>query len=318
MRAAMRETYGSPDVIEIREIDKPAIADDDVLVRVRATSLNRADSYLLEGPPMVRATNGLRKPKHSLGTDFAGTVDAVGPKVMKFRVGDDVYGGRTGSFAEFVAVPQDRAIAPKPADMTFEEAAALPIAAITALQGIRDKANVQPAQSVLVNGASGGVGTYSVQIAKAFGAEVTSVCSTRHVEIASSLGSDRVVDYVHEDFTQSGDLYDVIFDVAGNRSWSDCKRVLKPDGIFVVVGAPRSHPLRHVAKMFLVGKLPGSRRVVFFVAKIIRADLDALRELVESGKVKSVIDRRYGFDDIADAYRYLGQGHAQGKVVVTT
>ena len=318
MKAAVRERYGPPDVVQISEVDRPTLGDDDVLVRVRAASLNRADWYTLKGPLIVRVTNGLRRPKTVLlGTDYAGTVEAVGANVKQFRAGDDVFGGRTGSFAEYVSVPQDRAIAPKPANASFEEAAALPIAAITALQGFRDKTQLRAGQKVLINGASGGVGTFGVQVAKALGAEVTAVCSTRNVESARSLGADRVIDYTREDFTRSGQRYDVIFDVAGSRSWSNCRRVLAPDGVFVVVGAPSSHPLRHVAKMLLAGKLPGSQKVVFFVAKITQADLNALKELVESGKVKSVIDRRYDLADIADAYRYLGEGHAQGKVVVT-
>jgi len=315
MKAATRTTYGPPDVLELSEVERPVPADGEVLVRVRAVSVNPADWYILNGPLMVRISSGLRAPKTNfLGTDYAGTVEAAGVGVKPFRVGDEVFGGRTGAFAEYVCVPHDRGIALKPANMSFEEAAALPIAAITALQGLRDKARLRSGQKVLVNGASGGVGTYAVQIAKALGADVTGVCSTRNVEIARSLGADRVIDYTREDFTSSGERYDIIFDVAGNRSWSDCKRVLEPHGTLVVVGAPKSHPLRHVVGMVLAGRLSRGRTASFFVAKITHADLDALRELVESGKVRSVIDRRYELDDIADAYRY---GHAQGKVVVT-
>jgi NADPH:quinone reductase-like Zn-dependent oxidoreductase len=318
VKAATRQRYGGPGVIEIRELDKPPIGDDDILVRVRAVSINRADWYTLKGPLIVRISNGLGAPKTNLlGIDYAGTVEAVGPSVTRFREGDDVFGGRTGSFAEYVSVPQDRAIAVKPEHMSFEEAAALPIAAITALQGLRDKANLEPGQKVLVNGASGGVGTYSVQLAKAFGAEVTGVCSTGNVEIVRSLGADHVIDYTHDDFTLSDERYDVIFDVAGSRSWSECRRVLEPDGVFVVVGAPASHPLRHVATMLIAGRLRGRQKVVFFVAKITQADLNVLRELVESGKLRSVIDRQYPLGDIADAYRYFGEGHPQGKVVAT-
>jgi NADPH:quinone reductase-like Zn-dependent oxidoreductase len=318
MKAAVRDRYGPPEVVEIREVDKPVPADDEVLVRVRAASVNPADWYTLTGPLVARIPNGLRKPKTDrLGTDFSGTVEAVGKSVTRFRPGDDVFGGRTGAFAEYVSVPQDRGIALKPANTTFEEAAALPIAAVTALQGLRDKAQLRSGQKVLVNGASGGVGTYAVQIANSFGANVTGVCSTRNVELARSLGAERVVDYTREDFTRSGERYRVLFDVAGSRSWSDYRRVLEPDGILVVVGAPRSHPLRHVVKMLLAGRFRGSQKTVFFVAKITQADLDVLRELVESGQVKSVVDRRYELPDIAEAYRYLGAGHAQGKIVVT-
>ena len=318
MKAATRTTYGPPDVLELREVERPVPADGEVFVRVRASSVNPADWYILNGPLMARISSGLRAPKTNLlGADYAGTVEAAGVGVTPFRVGDEVFGGRTGAFAEYVCVPHDRGIALKPANMSFEEAAALPIAAITALQGLRDKARLRAGQKVLVNGASGGVGTYAVQIAKALGAEVTGVCSTRNVEIARSLGADRVIDYTREDFTVSGEQYDVIFDVAGNRSWSECKRVLEPHGTLVLVGAPKRHPLRHIVGMVLAGRLSRGRKAVFFVAKITHADLDALRELVESGKVRSVIDRRYELDDIADAYRYLGDGHAQGKVVVT-
>jgi NADPH:quinone reductase-like Zn-dependent oxidoreductase len=318
MKAATRTRYGPPEVIELRELDKPSVAEDEVLVRVRAVSVNAADWYTLNGPVMVRMTSGLRRPKtQKLGTDYAGTVEAAGANVTKFRAGDEVFGGRTGAYAEFVTVPQDRAIAPKPENMSFEEAAALPIAAVTALQGLRDKAKVQPGQKVLVNGASGGVGTYAVQIAKALGAEVTAVCSTPNVDVAQSLGADHVIDYTRDDFTRRGERYDVLCDVAGSRSWSEYKRVLAPDGVFVVVGAPRSHPLRHVASMLVNGRLRGRQKVVFFVAKIDRASLDALRELAESGKLRSVIDRRYDLDHIADAYRYFGAGHARGKIVVT-
>jgi len=318
MKAIVRDRYGPPDVLELRELDKPALADNDVLVRVRAASVNPADWYTLTGPFMARIPNGLRKPKSNrLGTDLAGTVEAVGGSVTQFRPGDDVFGARTGALAEYVSVPEDRVLVPKPTNLTFEEAASVPIAAITALQGLRDKARVQAGQRVLVNGASGGVGTYAVQIAKVLGAEVTGVCSTRNVELARSLGADRVIDYTREDFTREDERYDVIFDVAGNRTWADFRRVLKPHATLVVVGAPKSHPVRHIAKMLLAGRLRGSQKVVFFVAKLNKADLKVLSELLESGKVKSIIDRSYDAKDVADAFRYLGEGHAQGKIVVT-
>ena len=318
MKAIVRDRYGPPDVLELRELDKPALADNDVLVRVRAASVNPADWYTLTGPFVARIPNGLRKPKSNrLGTDLAGTVEAVGGSVTQFRPGDDVFGARTGALAEYVSVPEDRVLVPKPTNLTFEEAASVPIAAITALQGLRDKARVQAGQRVLVNGASGGVGTYAVQIAKVLGAEVTGVCSTRNVELARSLGADRVIDYTREDFTREDERYDVIFDVAGNRTWADFRRVLKPHATLVVVGAPKSHPVRHIAKMLLAGRLRGSQKVVFFVAKLNKADLKVLSELLESGKVKSIIDRSYDAKDVADAFRYLGEGHAQGKIVVT-
>ena len=318
MRAVVYESYGL-DALEVQDVAKPAITEDEVLVHVRAASLNPADWYTMKGQFMARTTNGLRKPKNNrLGTDLAGTVEAIGANVKQFRPGDDVFGARTGAFAEYVSVPEDRALVLKPANVTFEEAAGVAIAGVTALQGLRDKAQVQPGQKVLVNGASGGVGTFAVQIAKSLGAEVTAVCSTRNVDIVRSLGADHVVDYTGEDFTRTEERYDAMFDVAGNRSWSDCRRVLKPHATFVIVGAPKSHPLRHVAKMLIAGRLRGSQKTVFFLAKIRKADLDVLRGLLESGQVKPVVDRVYELSDIADAYRYLGEGHAQGKVVVTT
>jgi NADPH:quinone reductase-like Zn-dependent oxidoreductase len=321
MKAIVRNRYGSPDVLELVEIDKPEPTDDEVLVRVRAVSVNPADWYTLTGPLIARIPNGLRKPKSNrLGVDYAGTVEAVGKNVTQFRPGDDVFGGRTGAFAEYVCARADRGVVLKPANVNFEEAAAVPIAALTALQGLRDKGQIQAGQKVLINGASGGVGTYAVQIAKSFGAEVTGVCSTRNVEIARSLGADRVVDYTREDFTRRDERYDLLLDVAGSRSWSECKRVLEPHATLVVVGAPKGNrvvgPLGHIVKKRLAS-MPGSRKAVFFVAKFNKADMDVLRELLEAGKMRSVIDRRYELSAIADAFRYLGEGHAQGKIVIT-
>ncbi len=322
MKAAILDRYGPPDVVELREIDRPAPADDEVLVRVRAASVNPADWYGMTGTPYVgRAEMGLRKPKSNrLGTDFAGTVEAVGKDVTQFRPGDEVFGGRNGAFAEYVCARADRGVALKPANVTFEEAAAVPIAALTALQGLRDKGQIQPGQKVLINGASGGVGTFAVQIAKSFGAEVTGVCSTRNVEIVRSLGADHVIDYNREDFTRSDERYHLLFDVAGSRSWSECKRVLDPHATLVIVGAPKGNrvigPLGHIVKLRLAS-VPGSQKAVFFIAKFNKADMVILRELLEAGKVTPVIDRRYELSDIADAFRYLGEGHAQGKLVIT-
>ena len=238
MRAAVRDRYGPPDVVELRESAKPEAADGEVLVRVRATSVNPADWYEVSGTPYFgRIAGGLRRPKSSrLGTDFAGTVEAVGKDVTQFRPGDEVFGGRSGAFAEYVTVPEDRAIVPKPAGVSFEQAAAMPIAGLTALQGLRDKGGIQAGKQVLVNGASGGVGTFAVQIAKSFGAEVTGVCSTRNVELVRSLGADHVVDYTREDFTRGGRRYDIVLDVAGSRSWSEIKRVLDLHATVVLVG----------------------------------------------------------------------------------
>jgi NADPH:quinone reductase-like Zn-dependent oxidoreductase len=322
MKAAVRDRYGSPEVIEIREVEKPTPSDEEVLVRVHAASVNPADWYGVTGRPFAgRVLMGLLKPKErALGVDYAGTVEAVGRNVTLFRAGDEVFGGRNGAFAEYLCVRADRAVVKKPANVTFEEAAAVPIAAITALQGLRDKGNLQPGQKVLINGASGGVGTFAVQIAKALGAEVTAVCSTRNVELVRSLGADHVIDYTREDFTRSDRRYDLMLDVAGSRSWSEYRRVLDPQATLVVVGAPKGNrligPLSHVVKVRLAA-LRSSQRIVFFIAKFNKADMEVLRDLLESGKVKPVIDRRYELSEIADAFRYLGEGHCRAKVVIT-
>jgi NADPH:quinone reductase-like Zn-dependent oxidoreductase len=320
MKAIVRDTYGSPDVLELQDVDKPEVSDDGVLVRVRAVSLNRLDWYSVTGTPYIsRPEAGVRKPKSRLvGTDFAGTVEAVGKDITQFEPGHEVFGGRDGAFAEYLCVRVGVAL--KPANLTFEEAAAVPMAAITALQGLRDKGRIQPGQSVLINGASGGVGTFAVQIAKALGADVTAVCSTRNVELVRSIGADHVIDYTREDFTRSDQRYDLIFDNAGNRSWSHCRRVLNPKATVVLVGGAKTHrllgPLGHVARMSL-GSLGSRRKAVFFLAKFNKPDLEVLRELLDAGNVAPVIDRRYELSAIADALRYLGEGHAQGKIVIS-
>jgi NADPH:quinone reductase-like Zn-dependent oxidoreductase len=323
VKAAVRERFGAPkDVVEIREIEKPVPADDEVLVRVRAASINMADWYDVTGRPWIaRPTTGLRGPKSNrLGVDFAGTVEAVGKDVMQFQPGDDVLGGRDGSFAEYACVREERAVVPKPGSVTFEGAAAVPIAALTALQGLRDKGQLQPGQKVLINGASGGVGTFAVLVAKALGAHVTGVCSTHNVETARSLGADRVIDYTREDFTRDDERYNLLLDVAGSRSWSECTRVLEPDATVVLVGGPKANrllgPLGHFAAMRL-GSMRGSRRFAFFVAKFNKPDLETLRELLQAGKLTPAIDRTYPLSEIADALAYLGEGHARGKIVVT-
>ena len=319
MRALVGDRYGSPDVLELREIDKPDPGDDEVLIRVRAAAVNPADLYGVTGTPYVaRIFSGLRKPKsNSVGADIAGTVEAVGKNITQFRAGDEVF-GRSGAFAEYVCI--SKAVAPKPANLTFEQAAAVPLAAITALQGLRDKGQLQPGQHVLINGASGGVGTFAVQIAKALGAEVTGVCSTRNVDLVRSLGADHVVDYTKADFTRSDRRYDLLLDVAGSRSWRACRRVLKPQATLVIVGAPKASrllgPLGHIVSVRLAA-LRSSRTVVFFIAKLNKADLEVLRELLEAGKVTPVVDKRYELSETADAFRYLGDGHARGKIVVT-
>jgi NADPH:quinone reductase-like Zn-dependent oxidoreductase len=320
MKAVVCERYGSPDVLELREVDKPIPADDEVLVRVRATSVNPVDWHGVTGTPYIaRLQTGLRGPKSAaVGVDFAGQVEAVGRDVTVLASGDDVFGGRNGAFAEYVCVRN--AVAVKPSNLTFEQAAAVPVAAITALQGLRDKGALQPGQKVLVNGASGGVGTVAVQIAKALGAEVTGVCSTGNVELVRSLGADHVVDYTGEDFTRRGEQYDLLLDNAGSRSFSAYRRVLRSDGRLVIVGGPKTSkllgPLTHMVTTVAASKFR-SQKAVAFLAKLNKEDLRLLRELLEAGTVRPVIDRTYELAEIADALRYLGEGHARGKIVVT-
>ena len=322
MKAIVCHEYGSPDVLELQEIDKPVVKDDDVLVRVHAASVNPADWYLLKGTPyLVRLmTGGLLKPKHNIpGIDVAGRVEAVGGNVKQFEPGDEVFGGGGGAFAEYVCLPEDGLVL-KPANLTFEQAAAVPVAAYTALQGIRDKGQVQPGQKVLINGTSGGVGTFAVQIAKSYGAEVTGVCSTRNVDMVRSIGADHVIDYTQEDFTQSGRRYDVILDAVGNRSLSDYRRVLNPTGVYVAAsGGLVGDWLGPMIWMFkiLLASLVGSQKMVVLMAEQTKSDLVALKELLESGKVTPVIDRRYKLSEVPEALRYQGEGHAQGKTVIT-
>jgi NADPH:quinone reductase-like Zn-dependent oxidoreductase len=321
VRAIIYDKYGSPDVLELREIDTPVVADDGVLVRVRAASVNPYDWHFLTGTPyIVRTEAGLLKPKREvLGVDFAGTVEAVGKDVEQFQPGDEVFGARNGAFAEYVCAR--KAVAHKPANVTFEQAAAVPVAALTALQGLRDKGQIQAGQKVLINGASGGVGTFAVQIAKSFGAEVTGVCSTPNVDIVRSIGADRVTDYTQEDFTRGDQRHDLMLDVAGNRSWSDCKRVLVDKANWVVVGGPKNNcwigPLGHAVKLRFAS-LGRSRSVVApFLAKMNKEDLVVLRELLEAGSVTPVIDRQYALSEVPEALRYVGEGHARGKVIIT-
>jgi NADPH:quinone reductase-like Zn-dependent oxidoreductase len=323
MKAIVQHTYGGPEVLRLEEVDKPAVGDGDVLVRVRAASVNPLDWHFMRGEPRImRIASGLRKPKQvSAGVDFAGTVESVGRNVNRFKPGDSVFGGRSGAFAEYVSVPEDKQIAHKPANVTFEEAAAVPVAAITALQALRDGGHVESGQSVLINGAGGGVGTFAVQIAKSFGARVTAVTSTANLEMVGEIGADELIDYVKQDFTQSDRRYDLIIDIAGNRSWSECKRVLHPNSTFVVVGGlskkPWLGPIGHSAALG-VNSFRASQRVVpLFMAKLSKEDLVVLQGLLESGKLKPVIDRTYPLSETSEAIRYLEEGHARGKVVIT-
>ena len=320
MKAIVHERYGSPDAVALREVDTPTIQDHQVLVRVHASSVNPAEWYTIMGPFFARIPNGIRRPKSpTIGADLAGRVERVGADVEEFQPGDEVFGTSGAAWAEY-APARDVRLVPKPANISFEEAAAVPIAALTALQALRDHGGVQPGQRVLINGASGGVGTFAVQLAKALGAEVTAVCSTRNVEQTASLGADVVCDYTNEDFTRSGVQHDLMLDIAGSRSFSEVRRVLTRDATVVVVGAKMSArglgPLKHIAAMRLTS-LGKSQKVKFFVAKMNKEDLAVMAELMASGKVKPVIDRRFSLSEVPEALRYLGEGHARGKIVIS-
>lgn len=322
MKAIVRSEYGSPDALELQDVDTPAVGEGDVLVRVRASSLNQGDlDYLYGRPLLTRMGTGLRKPrKGGLGFDAAGQVEAVGKKVTRFRPGDGVFGDLTqfgwGAFAEYACAPE-RAWAPKPASLTFEEAATMPQAAILALQGLRGGRRLRPGVQVLVNGAAGSVGPFAVQIAKSFGAEVTGVDSLEKLEMVRSLGADHAIDYAQEDYTRSGQRYDWILDLAGNRSILECRRALKPRGVFVMVGGST----RRILGCMLFGpliSLVGTRKVGFLWWKPFnRKDIVLLTELVEAGKVKPVVDRRYPLSEVPGALRYLETGRVQGKIVIT-
>lgn len=311
MQAIVYERYGGPEVLELQEVERPSVADGEVLVRVQATSVNPADWHMMRATPaLVRLSQGLLKPKRPvLGFDLSGTVEAVGGGVERFHVGDEVFGFRFGgAFAEWAAVPESR-LTLKPAGVSHEHAGATPVAALTALQALRDSGQIEAGEQVLVNGAAGGVGTFAVQIAKSFGATVTGVCSTRNLELVGTLGADHVVDYTREDFTRLGKRYDLILDAVGNRSLSDNKRALKADGLFVAAaGSPRRG---------LWMKLTGGKRMVGMRAKPTVTDLETLAELLGSGEITPVIDRSYPLAEVPEAIRYLEEGHARGKVVIT-
>jgi len=324
MRAVLHRCYGESNLLTLETVEKPAVGDSDVLVKVQAASLNPLDWHYMRGTPyLMRLGAGFGRPKDPrLGVDFAGTVEAVGKSVTRFKPGDEVFGGRTGAVAEYVSVPQDRALVPKPPNVTFEQAAAVAVAGVTALQGLRDKGHLKPGQKVLINGASGGVGTFAVQIAKAFGAEVTGVCSTRNVELVRSIGADHVVDYTKEDFTRGGQRYDLILDNVGNHPLSDYRRILTPKGTAVIVGGGGPNdgswigPLVTPIKAVLYSPFV-SQTFTMFLAELTQADLTALSDLMQAGKVTPVIDRRYPLSETPAAIRYLEAGHARGKVVIT-
>ncbi len=315
MKAIVQDAYGAADaVLELQEIDKPAVKDDEVRVRVHAASVHIGDWLIMRGDLYVlRLATGLLRPKQRVpGGDIAGTVEAVGNDVKRFQPGDEVFGWCQGGFAEFASAAEDHFVL-KPANVTFEQAAAVGGSAFTALHAVRDQAKVQPGQKVLINGASGGVGTFSVQMAKSFGAEVTGVCSTRNVFTVRSIGADHVIDYTQEDFTQSGQRYDFILDIAGNRSLSDYRRVLTPDGTLIPIGGPAS--LSRPLKMFVVSLFVRQQGRPF-VSMANSDDLVVLKKLVDSGDIKPVIDRTYPLSETPEALRYIGEGHARGKIVI--
>jgi NADPH:quinone reductase-like Zn-dependent oxidoreductase len=323
IKAVVHCEYGSPDVLELKDIEKPVPNDNQLLVKVRAAAVNPLD-LTIAGGLVLRPISGLRKPKETrVGVDYSGTVEAVGKNVTNFKSGDEVFGGKTGSFAEHICVLADRAVAPKPGNVTFEQAAAVPVAAITALQGLRDKGHIQAGQKVLVNGASGGVGTFAVQIAKSFGAEVTGVCSTRNVDLVRSIGADRAIDYTKEDFTNGSERYDLIFDLVCNHSFAERRRVLTPHGICVMggIGGAGWHD-------GILGKIIGElyaiarsrfieQKFVAYIASFNQKDMMTLAESLQSGKIKPVIDRTYKLSEVSKALSYLQEGHARGKVVLT-
>jgi NADPH:quinone reductase-like Zn-dependent oxidoreductase len=332
MKAIVYDEYGSPDVLELKDIDKPLVKDNEVLVRVHAASVNRLDWHLMRGSPyMARLQAGLRKPKDSvLGADVAGQVEAVGKHVTKLQPGDEVFGSLFGhgfgAFAEYVSV-SDELLELKPANLSFEQAAAVPVAALTALQGLRDHGGIEPGQEVLIIGASGGVGTFAVQIAKSFGAEVTGVCSTRNVDMVRSIGADHVIDYTQEDFTDGEQRFDLIFETAGSHSPSEIRRALTSKGTLVLIGHGGSEgrwigPFGRMIRALVVSRFVSQRMVSYtgkpnYSSAPNEGDLATLRELIESGRITPVIDRTYSLSETPDAIRDLEEGHTRGKVVIT-
>jgi NADPH:quinone reductase-like Zn-dependent oxidoreductase len=322
MKAIVYRCYGSTEVLKLEEIPKPITADDRVLVKVHAASVNPLDWHYMHGKPYImRPAAGVGKPDSILmGADFAGTVESVGKDVTQYKPGDEVFGDRDGAFGEYVSVREKGAMALKPANMSMEQAAAVPIAGLTALQALRDKGKVQAGQRVLINGASGGVGTFAVQIAKTYGAEVTGVCSTRNLAMVKSIGADHVIDYTQEDFTQGSVRYDLIIDNVGSHALSEYRRVLTPNGALVIVGGPSDNPwlgpVTSLVKAYFVSPFV-SQKMIFILAQANAEDLNVLRDLMQTGKLTPVIDRRYPLSETAQAIGYLEQGHAKGKVIIT-
>jgi NADPH:quinone reductase-like Zn-dependent oxidoreductase len=322
MKAIVNCEYGVGN-LRLRDLEKPLPNDNEVLVLVRAASINPVDGHMIRGSWLMRPMNGMRKPKNTrFGTDFSGIVEAIGKDVTNFKQGDEVFGAKNGAVADYICVKADRAIVMKPNNITFEQAGSVGIAGVTALQGLRDKGRIQAGQKVLINGASGGVGTFAVQIAKSFGAEVTGVCSTRNVDLVKSIGADHVIDYTKEDFTKTDQHYDMIYDLVGNHSFSERRQILTPNGICVLagIGGAGFHPESwgRIGGNFWDAFLSNFTRqkFVFYIAKLTKDDLNVLRDLMQSGKVSPVIDRTYKISETQDAVRYLEEGHARGKVVV--
>ncbi len=324
MRAIVCRRPGRPDVLELEEIDRPPVAEDGLLVRVCAASVNPVDFFPLSraGYTAQRLGGGFKPRPLVLGTDFAGIVESVGERVTEFKPGDDVFGGKNRStFAEYVSIPEKGAVVGKPANLGFDQAAAVPVAAITALQALRDHGHVREGQRVLINGASGGVGSFAIQIAKAFGARVTAVCSPRNIETARALGADRVIDYTREDFTRNAGSYELLIDIAGNHSWSECKRVLAPTAILVATGGSAhtvwggNSTIRHLLGVRLAS-MRGAQKAALFIAKLNKGDLLLLRKLLSDGKITPVIDRCYELNRVPEAFNYMGEGHAKGKIII--
>ncbi|OAB37003.1 alcohol dehydrogenase [Paenibacillus macquariensis subsp. defensor] len=321
MKAIVYNKYGPPDVLQLKEVEKPVPKDNEVLVKVHAASANPLDWHFMRGTPYImRLQTGLFRPKNNaIGVDVAGRIEAVGKNVKEFQPGDEVFGACNGAFAEYVCASEGYLVK-IPVNVTFEQAAAVPIAAFTALQGLRDQGLIQPGQKVLINGAAGGVGTFAVQVAKSLGAEVTGVCSTRNVAMVRSIGADHVIDYTQEDFTRCKNTYDLIFDAVGNRSLLYCRRILRPQGTFVIVGSQSKGrwlgPLARSLRGLLLSRFV-SQRIMMFMASWSKDDLVTMQKLLEAGKVTPVIDRYYKWSEVTEAIRYLEEGHAQGKVIIT-
>jgi len=322
MNAIIYRCYGSADVLELEEVEKPVPGDNEVLVKIKAAAVNPLDWHYMRGSPYIMRLigAGIGKPEDTrLGVDFAGRVEAVGSGVTGFKPGDDVFGGASGAFAEYVTIAEDRGLVLKPANISFEQAASVPIAAITALQALRDKGQIQPGQKVLINGASGGVGTFAVQIAKSYGAEVTAVCSGRNEEMVRSIGADHVINYKQQDYTEGGQQYDLILDMIGNHSLSKNRNVMKPGGKLILIGGAKGDwvgPLMGPIKAMMYSPFV-DQEFIMFIANMDKQDLGDIGELMKSGIVTPVIDRRYSLKEVPSAIRYSEEGHARGKIIIS-